>query len=155
MCHNNYFKNAYLNNVQKKEIISPLFQSFTPFFSASFSNLLDRRQVWKKVPQRLTLLLLKPRSSEPHITRTTNPRSASLWPSQTFPHKQGSFEMRLCLRTSVSIKGWLLDQGGLCEEKHWRATASQWTSPGVRAPTLCAQSYPKVSAHQQESPADF
>lgn len=67
---------------------------------------------------------------EPSLAGITNPRSVSLWLSQTFPHGQGSFEIKLCLRTSISKKDWLHERITSCPGcSLWRGALKVYSFP--------------------------
>lgn len=67
---------------------------------------------------------------EPSLAGITNPRSVSLWLSQTFPHGQGSFEIKLCFRTSVSRKDWTHERMTSCSGcSLWRGALKVYSFP--------------------------
>lgn len=67
---------------------------------------------------------------EPSLAGITNPRSVSLWLSQTFPHGQGSFEIKLCFRTSISKKDWLHERMTSCPGcSLWRGALKVYSFP--------------------------
>ena len=84
------------------------------------------------------------KSPEPNLAGMTNPRSVSLWSSQTFPHGQGSFEIKLYLRTSVSRKAW----------QHERMTS--WPGGSLWRGPLEVCSFPLTfSRHEGPGPQKF